>query len=114
MTGISLYQKKENQELHKFSDAFSFSDSKKIHHFFPLVITYKRNIEESRQNCEQQNSTKYRMLPTQKMIDDFELSDESDIPTLVNFMMDLGESTDCGLCRCGFHINFTDRNVLSI
>ena len=46
------------------------------------------------------------------MMDDCDFSDESDIPTIVNFMMALGEATDC--VNVDAVKKFTDRNVLSI
>ena len=52
------------------------------------------------------------MLPTRHMMDDCDFSDESDIPTIVNFMMALGEATDC--MDVDDVKKFTNRNVLSI
>ena len=51
------------------------------------------------------------MPPTQNMTDDCDFSNESDIPTIVNFMIALGEakySVDVDAVN-----KFTDRNFLS-
>ena len=52
------------------------------------------------------------MLPTRNIMDDFDFSTESDIPTIVNFIMAIGEATDC--VNVDAVKKFTDRNVLRI
>ena len=52
------------------------------------------------------------MLPTQNIIDDCDFINASDITTIVNFMMVLGEVMDC--VDVGDVKTFTDKNVLSI
>ena len=52
------------------------------------------------------------MPPTQNMTDDCDFSNESDIPTIVNFMIALGEATDCVDVDSVKEV--TDRNVLRI
>ena len=49
------------------------------------------------------------MLPTRNMMDDCDFSNASDIPTIVNFVMALGEATDSvGVDAVK---KFTDRNL---
>ena len=52
------------------------------------------------------------MQPTRNMMDDCDFSNVSDIPTIVNFMMALGEATDS--VDVDAVKKFTDKNVLSI
>ena len=56
--------------------------------------------------------TKFRMIPTQNMTHDRDFRYVSDAPTVVNFIMTLGESTET-IDMDAFK-KFTNRNVLSI
>ena len=82
-----------------------------IYHF-PLLIIFKRNIEESKRNCKQTKLSKCRMLLTRNMMDDCEFIDTSGIPTILSIVMDLREAKDC--VDVDVVKMFTNRNVLRI
>ena len=79
-----------------------------VYNFFPSIITFRRNTEESKQMYEEQSPSKYTMIPKRDMIDDCYFRNASDIPTIVNVIMYLGKSTDC--VDVDSVKKFTDRN----